>query len=719
MKTWGKKGLRLRGWRVLCGILAGSLLLAGCGRMEPVYETQKNGSEGQEKREDSDRADTEDTAAISEETREEARSRVEEKIKLLALLKRDDNFGRCVRESAELEYEDTAEIIKQKLEQCEDLSLSDFWDPFYSLEELSLLPNLKSLSVRINRDDSMIRDFSPVTELSRLEKFSVEYAEKEIDLSFLAGMETVTGLALSNCRIEDLTFLECMPQLKCLSLCETSIDDFAFLDKLPELTELELVSNAGSEHVEAVGKLYDLRDLALEECGIADISFLSGLTELRSLNLNGNSIADITVVENMSKLERLEAAENEIEDILPLKDLSNLYKLELDGNRIRDISSLSGLSHLSQVELSDNQISDLSPLSEKEELVYVSVAENPYTGLKPVWEVPMLSFANFVSPKITDVEAQTAENWMGEQYPEMSIYECIDYVEGDLNGDGRQDIAFVIDGFFGDAYEEEPNDEMFGCSRRLFVLLGEEDGFLQKLAEFTLTDRYGGGTRGDPYRGIFLGEGYLISKEEWGSGTGAACTNIYFCQQGKLEQVKAIWVDNNNNRRIYDVTVTDLENDTWSYSVVPDGRRMVRFELSDSEHPFHKAFSKIDLDIYFEDEVPDVNTAASSVLDSLKNNMAPGAEKVNLPYAPWQKESLDLLTRVDLPEYYYIVPGTEGTESAEISGEDAEDVWEGDYIYYSGLTRQEGQLCHVVYYMKNEERNSYLISDDTGEIQEE
>lgn len=82
-------------------------------------------------------------------------------------------------------------------------------------------------------------------------------------------------------------------------------------------------------------------------------------------------------------------------------------------------------------------------------------------------------------------------------------------------------------------------------------------------------------------------------------------------------------------------------------------------------------------------------------------------------------EELSLLTRVDLPGYYYVVPGTEGTESEEISGGDAEDFWEGDYTYYSGLTRQEGQLCHVVYYVKNEERNSYLISDDTGEIQEE
>ena len=469
--------------------------------------------------------------------------------------------------------------------------------------------------------------------------------------------------------------------MECLSLCETSIDDLSFLEKLPKLTELEFVSNAGSEHVEAIGKLYDLRDLALEKCGIADISFLSGLTELRSLNLNEDSIADITPLENISRLERLEAAENKIKDISPIKGLSNLYELELNGNKIRDISCLSGLSHLNRVELSDNRISDLSPLSGKEELVYVSVAENPYTDLKPVWEVPMLSFAAFVSPEITDGEAQTAENWMKEQYPEMSTYECIDYVEGDLNGDGRLDIAFVIDGFFEDAYEEEANDEMFGSSRHLFLLLGKEDGTRQKFAELTLMDKYGGGVRGDPYRGIFLGEGYLISKEEWGSGTGGACTNIYFYQEEKLEQAKDIWVDNNNNRRIYDVTVTDMENDTWSYSIVPDGRRMVRFELSDSEHPFHKAFSKIDLDIYFEDEVPDVNTAASSVLDRFKNNMAPGAEKVNLPYAPWQKESLDL--------------------------------------YYSCLTRQEGQLCHVVYYVKNEERNLYLINDDTGEIQEE
>ena len=102
--------------------------------------------------------------------------------------------------------------------------------------------------------------------------------------------------------------------------------------------------------------------------------------------------------------------------------------------------------------------------------MYVSVAENPYTALKPVLEVPMLSFANFVSPKITDGEAQTAENWMKEQYPEMSIYECIDYVEGDLRrsiprhlfGGGRSDLK----GRMGKRHRRGMHEYLFLSARK-------------------------------------------------------------------------------------------------------------------------------------------------------------------------------------------------------------------------------------------------------------
>lgn len=262
-------------------------------------------------------------------------------------------------------------------------------------------------------------------------------------------------------------------------------------------------------NIETVGKLSELRELTLENCDIADVEFLSNLTELRSINLNRNFIAGMSPLADMTKLERLKAAENEIKDISPLKDLSGLFELVLNGNEISDISALSGLSRLNQVELADNQILDLTPLEGKKELMYLSVSGNPYKDLRPVWHVPVLFY---ICQKVTDREAEFVKSWMEEQYPTIPEFECIDYMEGDLNKDGRTDIAFVVDGIFEDEDGEEMYDE-FESSRRLFVLLNQRDGFWREAAALSLMGKYDGGTRGDPYLGSFMGGGYLITKE--------------------------------------------------------------------------------------------------------------------------------------------------------------------------------------------------------------
>ena len=638
----------------------------------------------------------------------------------LARLIKDPGLRDCVWYAADIHSQDTEETILHKLHQCEELVLKkpSGDSALHSLEDLPNLPNLKSLSLDFDAwNDSSVADFTPIAGLPRLERLSIQnHAKEEIDLSFLAEMPHVTELYLPNCQLKDMTFLQEMTQLERLSLYETEVQDLAVLENLQSLVELALSGNSHARNLEAVGKLTRLQDLGLQNCGIRDIGFLSGLTQLRSVNLNNNSITDLTPLTGLTKLERLGLAENRIQDISPLESLTELFDLALDGNEISDISALSGLAHLNQAGLSNNRISDLSPLAGKQELMFALVSGNPCTDLQPLWEVPLLFWKSY---EPTEEKTESAEAWIEKEHPEVTEYTCIDYVEGDLDGDGRKDMAFVIDGTFGDQEQDE-----FADTRRLYVLLQQKDGSMQEMAEVPyLSGAYFGGMRGDPYRGIFMGDGYLMLKQSGGSSTGITATEIYRCRNGKLEQAKSISVGDSRFAEGYDVSVTDTEHDTWSaYAIAMDGFRMVRVNLADAAHPFHKAFPRTELyDVSYSlyEEKPDTDMTAEEALDCFMDAMAGNGEKADLPYAPWQKTGYELLKGVELPDYYYTVPGTEEIGEEGTDNESQADAWEGDYIFYDGLTVRDGALYHVICYRMEEESQVYLLNDETGEMREE
>ena len=655
-----------------------------------------------------------ESLAFTPETTEENNAEL-----TLARLISDEGFRDCVWDEAGIDSEDTEEIILRKLDQCEQLTLKEPASSLHSWEDLSSLPNLKSLTIDLDAwDNSPAVDFAPIAGLSGLEKLSIENCTKEeTDLSFLAEMKHITELYLPNCRVREMEFLKDMPQLERLSLYGTKVEDLTVLENLQGLVELALGGNSGARNLEVVGKLAGLQDLGLQNCGISDIRFLSELTKLRGINLNHNSIADLTPLTGLTKLERLGLAENQIRDISPLENLTNLFDLALDGNEISDISALSGLTYLNQAGLSNNRITDLSPLAGKKELMFASVFGNPFTDLQPVWEVPLLSWK---SSETMDEKTEYAEAWIEKEHPDVTEYTCIDYVEGDLNGDGRTDIAFVIDGTFGD----KKYDEMYADTRRLYVLIRQKDGSMEEITEVPYVNGSdAGGMRGDPYSGIFMGAGCLMLKESWGSSTGTTVTQIYCYRDGKLEQTENVSVGDSRFANGYDVTVTDVKNDTWfAYAIAMDGFRMVRVDLANAEYPFHKAFPRMNLydasySIY--NEKTDTNRTAEQALDHFVNAMARNGEKADLPYAAWQKTGYELLKGVELPDYYVVVPGTEENEAEETDSGMQTRAWEGDYIYYDGLTEREGQLYHVICYSRKEENRVYLLHDGTGEIQEE
>lgn len=173
----------------------------------------------------------------------------------------------------------------------------------------------------------------------------------------------------------------------------------------------------------------------------------------------------------------------------------------------------------------------------------------------------------------------------------------------------------------------------------------------------------------------------------------------------------------------YDVSVTDREHDTWSaYAIAMDGFRMVRVNLADAAHPFHKAFPRTELyDVSYSlyEEKPDTDMTAEEALDRFMDAMAGNGEKADLPYALWQKTGYELLKGVELPDYYYTVPGTGKIGEEGTDNESQADAWEEDYIFYDGLTVRDGALYHVICYRMEEESRVYLLNDETGEMREE
>ncbi|MGB1206566.1 MAG: COR domain-containing protein [Chitinophagales bacterium] len=113
------------------------------------------------------------------------------------------------------------------------------------------------------------------------------------DISFLAKLESLTTLDLSNNQISDISFLAKLENLTILDLSNNQISDISFLAKLENLTTLKLHSNQISD-ISFLAKLENLTTLDLYSNQVSDINFLAKLENLTTLELSYNQISEIS-----------------------------------------------------------------------------------------------------------------------------------------------------------------------------------------------------------------------------------------------------------------------------------------------------------------------------------------------------------------------------------------------------------------------------------------
>lgn len=92
----------------------------------------------------------------------------------------------------------------------------------------------------------------------------------------------------------------------------------------------------------------------------------------------------------------------------------------------------------------------------------------------------------------------------------------VDSQSGDLNGDGRKDLAVVLEEQAEDGERPDPED---AAPRLLVVLLARADGSLRTahVNSSLVLNRFSGGVFGDPFEGIAVENGSLVIRHYGGS----------------------------------------------------------------------------------------------------------------------------------------------------------------------------------------------------------
>jgi len=277
-----------------------------------------------------------------------------------------------------------------------DVDIQDFSSLAYftnlELINISSQPNMRDIRFMENMDAlrflSMelvdVANFSPIADLTGLETLTL--AGVDIDVSLLAGLDSLESLVLVANNISDISGLAGLVNLTSLNLSHNEIEDISVLSRLTSLERLMLENN-----------------------NITDINALSGLVNLTDLRISENEIYDIQAVASLSNLETLLASSAGISDISALSGLSVLETLILNNNYIYDISPVYNLRSLDVLSMNNNNVSDISPLEPLgDSLVHLALANNAIEDISTLESFEMLESLNLDGNLIEDWEMLNA-----------------------------------------------------------------------------------------------------------------------------------------------------------------------------------------------------------------------------------------------------------------------------------------------------------------------
>lgn len=197
------------------------------------------------------------------------------------------------------------------LEHLSNLKKVNFLDQCYILpEELEKLRGVEDLTIAVNQE-ACLEILGSFDSLKALDvHMAIHEYQVPVDVSPLAGLKGLEKLYMDNfwgCQYTGVEQLLNLPELKIFRLGQGAGSDAELLmdmgtfSKSQVLEELGMINCTVTDMVTGeqqdfgfVAEFPGLKRLYLDECGLEDISFVSGLKDLRACSLMGNDIMDLS-----------------------------------------------------------------------------------------------------------------------------------------------------------------------------------------------------------------------------------------------------------------------------------------------------------------------------------------------------------------------------------------------------------------------------------------
>ncbi|MBA2662626.1 MAG: hypothetical protein H0U74_10055 [Bradymonadaceae bacterium] len=120
----------------------------------------------------------------------------------------------------------------------------------------------------------------------------------------------------------------------------------------------------------------DVRELRLEENGLADLTPLTSLNDIEVLHLAGNDIVELSPLSSLVKLRILDLSRNpNLESLNHLSRLTALENLSIYQTQVDDLEPIAHLSKLKVLNFSNTRVTDLAPLLQMASLCEVQLFE--------------------------------------------------------------------------------------------------------------------------------------------------------------------------------------------------------------------------------------------------------------------------------------------------------------------------------------------------------
>ena len=276
------------------------------------------------------------------------------------------------------------------------------------LSELSSLVSLLSVEI-INDANSEISPLKGITDLKKLNGLSALYLQNfnltdEDAQNIVDALPQLYSLSLWNTYLTKAPVFSNHPSLKNLALGDNEIEDISGILNLSSLQELILSGNAPLRLPNEELDFPNLLTLRLDETNITSLDTLSKLTSLTELRAFFSQISDMSGISELTSLKKIELYGSKLSS-LNVDKLTQLEVLNVGRNDLVN-PSIPPLPSLQRLDLTSSQINSLEFVSSLPNLNTLRLGDVGSASLEVLTSLPLLH-----TLVIENSENLSSENW--------------------------------------------------------------------------------------------------------------------------------------------------------------------------------------------------------------------------------------------------------------------------------------------------------------------